>query len=181
MSTSGNKGLSTTEKVTLLKSLGIFSETPETILSELAPLMQEEEIGHGALIFREGEPGDCMYIIFSGEIEIHKGRATLAILQAREVFGELSLLDAETRSATATACCPWFGIVIGIMIYLACSFFFYILASNDRKSISPYWFLTYIFETIKNILFAIGILMYSRNKLSEKQQHSSSLPYLDMI
>jgi CRP-like cAMP-binding protein len=103
MATTGNQGLSGTEKVLLLKSLSIFNETPETILSELAPLMQEEQIKSGALIFKEGEPGDCMYIIHSGEIEIHKGEATLAILQAKEVFGELSLLDAETRSATATA------------------------------------------------------------------------------
>ena len=42
-------------------------------------------------------------MLFTGEIEIHKGKTTLAILQAKEVFGELSLLDAETRSATATA------------------------------------------------------------------------------
>ena len=103
MSTFGNQGLLLIEKVLLLKSLSIFSETPETILAELAPLMQEEEIEQGTLIFEEGEPGDCMYIIFTGEIEIHKGKTTLAILQAKEVFGELSLLDAETRSATATA------------------------------------------------------------------------------
>ena len=103
MSTFGNQGLLLIEKVLLLKSLSIFSETPETILAELAPLMQEEEIEQGTLIFEEGEPGDCMYIIFTGEIEIKKGKTTLAILQAKEVFGELSLLDAETRSATATA------------------------------------------------------------------------------
>ncbi len=102
MSTSGNQGLSITEKVSLLKSLSIFNETPETILLELAPLMQQEVLQQGNLVFKEGEPGDCMYIINTGEIEIHKGNTTLAILQAKEVFGELSLLDAETRSATAT-------------------------------------------------------------------------------
>ncbi len=91
------------EKVLLLKSLSIFRETPETILAELAPLMQEEEIEEGIVIFKESEPGDCMYIILSGEIQIHKGKTTLAILKEKEVFGELSLLDAETRSATATA------------------------------------------------------------------------------
>lgn len=103
MSTSGSQGLLLIEKVLLLKSLSIFSETPETILAELAPLMKEEEVEQGTLIFEEGEPGDCMYVIFTGEIEIHKGKTTLAVLQAKEVFGELSLLDAETRSATATA------------------------------------------------------------------------------
>jgi CRP/FNR family transcriptional regulator, cyclic AMP receptor protein len=91
------------EKVLLLKSLSIFKETPETILAELAPLMQEVEIEEGTVIFREEELGDCMYIILTGQIQIHKGKTTLAILQEKELFGELSLLDAESRSATATA------------------------------------------------------------------------------
>jgi CRP-like cAMP-binding protein len=91
------------EKVLVLKALGIFSETPETILSELAPLMKEEEVETDQVLFNEGEIGDCMYIIYKGEVRIHKGKATLAILKEKEVFGELSLLDSETRSASATA------------------------------------------------------------------------------
>jgi CRP/FNR family transcriptional regulator, cyclic AMP receptor protein len=91
------------EKVLVLKALGIFSETPETFLSELAPLMKEEEVEAGQVLFDEGEIGDCMYIIYKGEVRIHKGKATLAILKEKEVFGELSLLDSETRSASATA------------------------------------------------------------------------------
>jgi CRP-like cAMP-binding protein len=91
------------EKVLILKSLNIFSESPETILSELAPLMQETEVESGTLLFSEGDIGDCMYIIHKGQIKIHKGSTTLAILKEKEVFGELSLLDSETRSASATA------------------------------------------------------------------------------
>ena len=103
MSANSNQQLLLLEKVLLLKSLSIFKETPETILAELAPLMQEEEVEQGTVIFEENEPGDCMYIILSGQIQIHKGKTNLAVLQEKEVFGELSLLDAETRSATATA------------------------------------------------------------------------------
>ena len=56
------------------------------------------------------------------------------------------------------------------------------MADNiGKKAMSQYWPLTYIFETIKNILFAIGILMYSRKAHENPQQHSSSVPYLDMI
>ncbi|HMJ48297.1 MAG TPA: Crp/Fnr family transcriptional regulator [Ferruginibacter sp.] len=91
------------EKVLLLKALDIFSNTPEDILAELVPIMQEEEIAKDAVIFSEGEPGDCMYIIQQGSVRIHKGNTVLAILKEKEVFGELSLLDAATRSATATA------------------------------------------------------------------------------
>lgn len=91
------------EKVLLLKSLAIFHETPETILSELAPLMQEIEIAEAYNLFKEGDIGDSMYIIYKGEVKIHKGETTLAVLKEKEVFGELSLLDSETRSASATA------------------------------------------------------------------------------
>ncbi len=103
MSENLNQGLLLLEKVLLLKSLSIFKDTPETTLSELAPLMQEEEIEKDGIIFNENDPGDCMYIILSGQVQIHKGKTELATLHEKEVFGELSLLDAETRSASATA------------------------------------------------------------------------------
>ena len=48
------------EKVLILKSLNLFSETPETILSELAPLMEEIEYEQGTVIFKEEEIGDSM-------------------------------------------------------------------------------------------------------------------------
>ena len=102
MSQGNSDGLLLVEKVLILKALSIFKDTPEHILADLAPLMEEEEYEQGTLIFREGEIGDCMYIIHQGEVNIHKGGTTLAILKAKEVFGELSLLDAEVRSASAT-------------------------------------------------------------------------------
>jgi len=91
------------EKVLVLKSLNLFKDTPENILADLAPLMKEMQYEQGSEIFKEGETGDCMYIIQQGNIKIHKGNTTLAILKEKEVFGELSLLDADTRSASATA------------------------------------------------------------------------------
>ena len=91
------------EKVLVLKSLTIFKDTPENILADLAPIMQEEEPEEGTAIFKEGDTGDCMYIIYQGQVKIQKGGKELAILKEKEVFGELSLLDAETRSASATA------------------------------------------------------------------------------
>jgi CRP-like cAMP-binding protein len=86
-----------------LNTLSIIKETPENILADLAPLMQEEEPEQGTTIFNEGDAGDCMFIIYQGQVRIHKGEKELAILHEKEVFGELSLLDAETRSASATA------------------------------------------------------------------------------
>ena len=103
MSSSINHNLLLLEKVLLLKSLSIFNETPETILSELAPLMKEEQLESDSIIFEENDPGNCMYIILSGKISIRKGGQELAVLKENEVFGELSLLDNEPRSASAIA------------------------------------------------------------------------------
>jgi CRP-like cAMP-binding protein len=103
MAQNNSDGLLLVEKVLILKSLSIFKDTPEHILADLAPLMQEEEYEQGSLIFQEGEIGDCMYIIHQGQVRIHKNSMTLAILKEKEVFGELALLDAELRSASATS------------------------------------------------------------------------------
>ncbi len=65
--------------------------------------MEEEEIEQGCIIFEEGEIGDCMYIILTGQVNIQKENTLLAVLKEKEILGELSLLDAETRSATAIA------------------------------------------------------------------------------
>lgn len=91
------------EKTLLLKSLAIFADTPETILAEIAELAVEEEAVAGNDIVKEGEVGSCMYIIFKGEVSIHKGKHALAMMKDKDFFGELSLLDTEKRSATATA------------------------------------------------------------------------------
>ncbi len=90
------------EKVLLLKSLSIFEETPETVLAEVAEILEEEEFEPGKNIFHTGDIAQCMYVIFKGSIKIHRGEHTLAILKENDFFGELSLLDTDTRSASAT-------------------------------------------------------------------------------
>ena len=53
------------EKVLLLKSLSLFEETPETVLAELAEILEEEEFEKGKAIFSAGDEAHCMYIIFN--------------------------------------------------------------------------------------------------------------------
>lgn len=91
------------ERVLLLKSLSIFIHTPENVLAEVAHLMYELEVEENEEIVTEGEVGNCMFIIYSGEVRVHKENYTLATLKEKDFFGELALLDTETRSATVTA------------------------------------------------------------------------------
>jgi hypothetical protein len=73
-----------------------------------------------------------------------------------------------------------FWIIVGFMVYLGGSFFIYIFFNIlDRKIVLEYWFLTYVFYIIKNILFAIGISLCGKEKQSKKISHNKVYPYLN--
>lgn len=57
----------------------------------------------GDIIFKEGQPGDKMYVVKEGEVEISvKGQIVLTAGPG-ELLGEMALIDSVCRSATATA------------------------------------------------------------------------------
>jgi CRP/FNR family transcriptional regulator, cyclic AMP receptor protein len=64
----------------------------------------------GEVLFREGEAGQHMFVLQSGTVRITKdgkgGEKTLAILGAGEFFGEMAILNAKPRNATATVETP---------------------------------------------------------------------------
>ena len=77
-----------------------------------------------------------------------------------------------------TQSCFWLS--VGILIYLGGTFFFNILVNHiDLSQVVKYWFLTYIADIIKNLLFCISIIVYVRTPHKEKSLHKS-VPYLDL-
>jgi CRP/FNR family transcriptional regulator, cyclic AMP receptor protein len=57
----------------------------------------------GEKIFQEGDPGDCMYAVDSGEVEIVKGTRTLETISGGGIFGEMGLVNSKPRMASAVA------------------------------------------------------------------------------
>jgi len=57
----------------------------------------------GETIFKEGDPATELYVIQSGRVEIRLGNRLLNTLSERHIFGEMALIDAAPRSATAIA------------------------------------------------------------------------------
>ena len=75
---------------------------------------------------------------------------------------------------------PSFWISIGMLVYLGSTFFFNILANHiDETQILKYWFLTYIADITKNILFVVSIIVGIRLTGKEKVLNKS-VPYLDL-
>ena len=86
-----------------LRSLDLFARLTTRQLSEIAAVVHEEVFAAGAAIVREGEFGDCMYLIVSGEVQISRAGQYTVGCRRGELFGEMSLFDGETRFATVTA------------------------------------------------------------------------------
>jgi CRP/FNR family transcriptional regulator len=59
------------------------------------------------IIIRQGDVGDCMYVIQEGQVEVLQEKdgkeVRLAVLGAGDFFGEMALFEREVRSATVRA------------------------------------------------------------------------------
>ena len=90
------------EKILLLKNSDIFKNCSEVDLIEIASICEEKQVDKNVTLFKKGDAGNCMYFIYSGSVSIHDEEHQLAVLADNEIFCEISLLDSEARSASAT-------------------------------------------------------------------------------
>ncbi|MGB9366910.1 MAG: cyclic nucleotide-binding domain-containing protein [Xanthobacteraceae bacterium] len=55
----------------------------------------------GSIVFNQGDPGDCMYIVQSGVIEMTIGERVVEVCGSNEAIGFMSMIDTAPRSSTA--------------------------------------------------------------------------------
>ncbi|NCA77737.1 MAG: cyclic nucleotide-binding domain-containing protein [Alphaproteobacteria bacterium] len=95
--------METARRIAFLKTVSIFSETPDEVLKQIADHLIEMEVSEGDHIVLKGELGDAMYIIVDGRVKVHDAEYIFSVLKTRDVFGKYYLLDKKERSATVTA------------------------------------------------------------------------------
>jgi CRP/FNR family transcriptional regulator, cyclic AMP receptor protein len=57
----------------------------------------------GETIFKEGDRGDEMFVVHSGQVAIQRGNRVLETVPEKSIFGEMALIDDGPRSATVVA------------------------------------------------------------------------------
>ena len=100
------KNLTTIEKVIFLKSVDIFEHATIEQLGRIAGLTQEAHFDPGETIFKEGDPGDALYLVLSGRVFLERNGTTIREIAEKEAFGTLEVLDFHPRAATAKAAGP---------------------------------------------------------------------------
>ncbi len=89
--------------VTLLSQTSFFSDVSTASLKFLVKDIEEEVFVANQSIFKKGDPGDALYAIVEGTVNVHEGDHSYGTLSVGDCFGEYALIDEKTRSASVTA------------------------------------------------------------------------------
>ena len=103
----------------LLRGVGFLGAVPLGTLENLALRLQPLVVDAGAAVMRQGEPGDCFYLVDRGTLAVHADGREVARLGPGECFGEIALLRGTPRMATVTAAEPVSLYVLGREDFLA--------------------------------------------------------------
>jgi CRP-like cAMP-binding protein len=93
-------------KIDLIGGVGLFAGCSKKELGQIAAAADELALPAGAVLMREGERGREFVVITDGRVEVTKEGAVLRELGPGEFLGEIALVAAVPRTATATATSP---------------------------------------------------------------------------
>jgi hypothetical protein len=90
-------------EIALLRSLPLFAELPGPAIEALPASLAPVELPAGAVLIRQGDPGDAYYAIAAGELEVRQDGRFLRRCGRGEGVGEIALLHSIPRTATVVA------------------------------------------------------------------------------
>jgi CRP-like cAMP-binding protein len=98
--------LTSVNRLLFVRKVPIFQELRDDFIVRLASVMDEVTFAKDFSIFTEGQEGRALYIVVEGRVRVHSGKRELAQLSKGDCFGEMSVFDAEPRSASVTTLTP---------------------------------------------------------------------------
>ncbi len=106
------------ERVMFLRKVPLFADLPPADLKPIALIAQEHIFADRETIADQGDPGDAMHIIVSGEVSIvvkepEEGARTITLRSAGDVIGEMAVITSQPRIAALVAKGPVRLLTIG--------------------------------------------------------------------
>ena len=95
----------------VVRNVSVFADLDDETYAAVRGAMVSTNVRRGEILFREGEPGERLWVIVTGKVKLGHtapdGRESLlAVLGPGEIVGELSVYDPGPRTATATVLAP---------------------------------------------------------------------------
>ena len=93
-------------RIHCLKNIDLFDFMSDSEQRAFAEKLPEIKLDPGDILFREGDPGEEMFVLLSGILKVHKGLRMITEIEAVDYIGEMSLIEDKPRSATVMAVEP---------------------------------------------------------------------------
>ncbi len=96
------------QELRFLSSVPIFDSLSSRQLRKINKLIHIRTFEDGEIVFRQGDPGVGMYIVREGTVDVYNEfpdltRSRITTLKSGDFFGEISLLNDSSRSATVVS------------------------------------------------------------------------------
>ena len=86
--------------VEILKKIPFFAGLGEEDIKQIAAVVKMDYFPAEHVIFKQSDPGDIMYVIKRGQVQVIRDNTILAVLGDGAFFGEMALVSEDQRNAT---------------------------------------------------------------------------------
>src|SRR4051812_32190861 len=91
------------DRIAFLKSVDILAKAKDEDIAAVAAICQERSWAHGEPLFHEGKPGNCVFLIKTGEVRCDRAGSEITRMRVGETLGVSSFLDNGPRTVDAVA------------------------------------------------------------------------------
>ena len=98
--------MDTNSAATILKEFTVLGNLDTNQLKNLCEVCPLIQLNEGELLFKEGDPGETMYIVLEGAVEIFTKNKFIAQRGCYSIQGEMGLINSQPRSANIKATLP---------------------------------------------------------------------------
>ena len=95
-----------------LREIPLFKACSDRSIEIIAGIVRETTFPDGAVLVREGDPGDSLIVIRRGSATVDQGGTTVRRLGSGDFLGEIALIDGRPRTATVVAAEPIDALVV---------------------------------------------------------------------
>lgn len=148
--------------ILLIEDIDLFSGVGDDIIEQVVALGTLKKYEENTIIFKEGDPGEKMYIIVEGQVKVtmatRDGTVVLSEFSKGDLFGEMAVIEEQNRTATATS------VTSATLLEIGHDEFFLFVKQHPNFAISLLKMISRRLRETDNLVAELGKKFYKLNE-----------------